>query len=188
MISLPHTSKIFLAIMFVLAFGVFGVWWFLYDSVRSFNEETVSFEHEYERERLRQSRLQSLRNLHARTQPFVSEIERVFLHERNIVPFIEQIEQMSRSAGVTHTITSASVSSGENDTHRLDVRLDFRGERENVFRALLGLEMLPYVVHVQRVFLSTEHSSSNPEPGIGDIWRLSVEFSVRSFVASSSER
>jgi len=188
------TSKKILTILTLISVSVASLYGFVYWSMYKdsknvallITQSSTDFE---KNERIRLAKIELAKN-----DDFISKIDSYFIPKDGVVTFINEIENLGKSANVSTTISSIEpviVNEKEKDNFKetLSVKLESVGSWQNVYQFVSLLESTPYGIVIDEVQIklmdSTDtlpfKSASSTVPRIrnsNETWKLVVDFKI----------
>jgi len=188
------TSKKILTILTLISVSVASLYGFVYWSMYKdsknvallITQSSTDFE---KNERIRLAKIELAKN-----DDFISKIDSYFIPKDGVVTFINEIENLGKSANVSTTISSIEpviVNEKEKDNFKetLSVKLESVGSWQNVYQFVSLLESTPYGIVIDEVQIKlmdstdtlTFKSASSTVPRIrnsNETWKLVVDFKI----------
>lgn len=121
------------------------------------------------------------------TKEKVSKLSSYFVFEEGAPGFLETIENLDTVAGTETVIASVQVKepAKEGDKAELYIMFDAEGTFEQVYHLLTLVETLPYEIRIENTSLARIAKPSDTDVVSVPLWRLSLSFSVVSFISST---
>jgi hypothetical protein len=141
-------------VVLILAVGAFV---FVYGRIQANQKIIAAARERSEEEAQRQQELRALENLLGSVESKRQELQRHFVEASNVVPFLNDLEELARRAGAEPQVEDvelgqdvSALSSG------LSAQIKARGTFEAVYKFLLLLENSPYELEVLSLDLSND--------------------------------
>ena len=159
--------KTILAILTLLVIGMFVVYYFVYDDIKSKNERVSSLQNDLSQEKNKQDYLISTQKVLQSIDPDVTRIKNSVIPKDGDVKFIGDLESLARGDGLTIDISSLLIDDNpENTSNSIDVlKIDakIKGPWLATYTFLSQLESLPYKVKVNTFDFVNATDVSGPD-------------------------
>jgi hypothetical protein len=178
-----------IAVLAILNIIIFGLFFYLFISIRQSDEDVSTKLVQIKRWIDRDERLQSVKNLMSETKDQREKIAKIFVQADGSVDFIETVESLGKAAGVKVEIGSVGIDASRNkigsstESFRFSVKTE--GGWANVIHLLGLLESMPFKVSFDNVALSKISISEEPslvknkdKPQDASNWSGNFDFSV----------
>ncbi|MCF7831385.1 MAG: enhanced serine sensitivity protein SseB C-terminal domain-containing protein [Candidatus Pacebacteria bacterium] len=167
--SLLITSSIFC--LLILAGFIF-----LVIQVRETVIQTQEIQKQFAQEQQKTKQIESLRIMTRDIDSIESQLNNMHIEEQHIVDLIKELETLASEEGVVLSLSQLDIIQ-EKEPHLL-MGVDFRGDFENIARALHRFEVLPYVIDLDQVSVAPFQG----EDPVIDQWRLVITGRMTSFI------
>src|SRR5690349_18424475 len=161
-------SRHYVLVIFAISAAVVSIlgYIFMYRTIITQAKSSSKFLADINAESEKRQHEDELTKIYNNTVEDRTKIAQFFIHEDKIVDFIEKIEQIGRDSATDIDISSINT---ENST--VSAHIKAGGSWENIMRALIMIENLPYSISINnvRTSVSAEHK-----------WDLSLEIVVLS--------
>lgn len=154
-----------IVLILVLNLAAAGLWRFVYGRVQK-NQEIISeLKTEIAASELKQKNIRELDRILQSVSPDLDKINDIFISEKEVVRFIENLEKISLLAGTDLTIKSASLPA-KNGTKEPDFELNLAGGFSRNFQYLALLENMNFQIKLEKVrFVKNDKKTWDAEIG-----------------------
>jgi|GEM_PF-3143268 len=161
-------------IFYVILLGGFV---FLVIEMRGTVTETHEVQKQFAQEQQKTKQIESLRIMTRNIDSIEGQLQDMYIEEQYIVDLIKELESLALEEGVI--LSLSQLDAIEEKEPYLLMGVDFRGNFENISRALHRFEKLPYVIEIDQV------SVAPFEEGDVDMnqWRLVIIGRMQSFIS-----
>jgi hypothetical protein len=152
-----------------------GVYVFLFNTIKTNATEASLLSNQLDLEVRRDQRLRSIKQLTTDLSEELALVDALLVPKDGVVTFLEHIEDLGRSAGVTLTVNSVSVDGTlptKTSYERLRIEFVASGSWSATTHLLALFETLPYGIVIEQMQLEQSKGTSRLE------WELRVRFTV----------
>ena len=163
--------KIVLLVLSLVSIAIFISYYFLYESIKSDNENTSALLSQISIQSKKQAYLASAKDVIDTIKPKITLIDSSVIPKDGDIGFIESLEGMSHGDRLSVTIDSLDEEDnlGSNSVVALKVMLRTNGTWDETYKLLARLEALPYKVKISQYSLVNAGN---------DAWQSSFEMRV----------
>lgn len=170
---MKHSLLITSAIFCVLILAGFV---FLVIQMRETVIGTQEIQKQFAQEQQKTKQIESLRIMTRDIDSIENQLQGMYIEEQHIVDLIKELEILALEEGVILSLSQLDIVQ-EEEPHLL-MGVDFRGDFENIARALHRFELLPYVIAIDQVSVAPFQG----EDVVTDQWRLVITGRMTSFI------
>lgn len=152
------STKQLLVLMSVVVVAALAIYIGLFLYIRNANQEIAELTSAIDQQLLTESRLRSVESIMEDTEEEQEKLEGYFVGQDDIVGFIETIESLAGTVGLTIEITSVDVEEvGESEAYQfLKLRFDTEGLWGETTHFLALLEALPNAITIHRAVFNSK--------------------------------
>lgn len=168
--------NLYIAILLaVFSFSIYGI---LFYQVVSLEESNSKLEKETKRLEDEESKLSILKKNLESTEKSRSVLSAYFIDSKDIVPFLEKLEDYAKDVGVVVTFTAVDLAKNPN---RLNISFTSEGQFKNTYRFMKMVETAPFEIAINSFEVSAKAPETAPEKGKPippTVWETTVDVSV----------
>lgn len=130
------------------------VWSYFYFKIKEGGDRILELRKEIQIIQKNKEENKSLEALIGNIEGDKNKIDKIFINEKEIINFIEEIEGLASQSNVSLDIISAKIP---------DFNFNVNGNFDSIFKFLVSLENMPYRIVLNRVFLQKNEGSGKWE-------------------------
>jgi len=185
-------TKSILKILVILTVLIVGTYVFLFYYINRTNDTITGVAGKLKEISISQAKLTAVERVLADTAAQSRQIDSFVISSDGTVGFIEMVENLAGSAGLSVSIdsvdTKAAAGTMRNDWEYLNLTISVKGNWAGVFNYLSMLERLPYLAEINSVAIQQTTNSAQNIPGVKNstayIWQGQFSISVLKFKSS----
>lgn len=147
----------FLIFIIIINVCVGAGYYFLFDHIKKQNENASVLQNKIDLSEQRNSRFNDLQSAVKDTEIERNQLTSLLLPSGSQVAFVEQVEDLTKSSGLSEQTNNLSEAVGPSDTTKLlQIQLTVTGSWSNTMYFLSQLENLPYNISIRNASLTEQ--------------------------------
>lgn len=171
-------KKFIISLLLIIGINALGIagWWFAFSNILKDNKYIALLRGDIETSERRLDNTRSLNTLLKNIENEKEKISSVFLNQKNVVKFVEELEFLSQKTGVDFTMKAINLPA-KSESLKPSFQFQIKGSFRDLFHYLVLLEDLFYQIE----FGNAQFSEIPKDPKNPDLWQVDFELTLLSY-------